>query len=262
MWTKARKSVMNVHFFVSDRLVTFGSTEIWSLLDRPQCFSLTDLAETPNGTLIPIGELREGMEVLAMDANERIIRTEILSILHYDTKSEGIVISSLCSSLSFNLLLLQRFSTRFSPIRMIASPLPLIICSTLEMERIFQRIRSILRIILSTSFHRRIDLFIEHRFVRSTWNFDRVIRLHWLMKEHYLSIGSAPPVIPRSMIINSETWRCFLSDGFSGWKNFFSLRKRSKESIGIRDCWTMLYNSFLLSPLVGPLFEIFFEKGE
>ena len=47
------------------------------------------MAQSPNGTLIPIGDLREGTKVLAMDSHDRILPTEIISILHYEKTTEG-----------------------------------------------------------------------------------------------------------------------------------------------------------------------------
>jgi hypothetical protein len=44
---------------------------------------------SPNGTDIPIEDLQIGDRVLAMDQTDRIIPTDIISILHYENESQG-----------------------------------------------------------------------------------------------------------------------------------------------------------------------------
>lgn len=97
---------MNVHLLVSKTSLIFVlvSTQIivfFLVEDRPQCFSLTDFAHSPNGTLIRIDDLREGTQVLAMDSNDRIVPTEIISILHYEKTDEGLTIISFLLEFQF-----------------------------------------------------------------------------------------------------------------------------------------------------------------
>mgnify|MGYP002384631040 FL=1 len=56
---------------------------------KPQCFSLNDTTRAPTGEEIPIGSLKIGEKVLAMDKNDQIISTEVIAILHYEQKSKG-----------------------------------------------------------------------------------------------------------------------------------------------------------------------------
>ena len=50
---------------------------------------MTDMAQAPNGTEIPIKNLRIGDRVLAIDFNDEILSTEIISFLHYENNSQG-----------------------------------------------------------------------------------------------------------------------------------------------------------------------------
>ena len=45
---------------------------------------MTDMVKTPNGIEIPIKNLRIGEKVLAIDYNDKIITTEVISFLHYE----------------------------------------------------------------------------------------------------------------------------------------------------------------------------------
>jgi hypothetical protein len=56
---------------------------------KPQCFSLTDKTTSPNGTEISVKNLQIGEKVLAIDDKDKIISTEIISILHYENNSQG-----------------------------------------------------------------------------------------------------------------------------------------------------------------------------
>ncbi|CAF0895587.1 unnamed protein product [Adineta steineri] len=57
---------------------------------RPQCFSLNDTAQKPDGKQISIGNLQIGEKVLAIDKNDHIISTEIIAILHYENNSQAL----------------------------------------------------------------------------------------------------------------------------------------------------------------------------
>ena len=50
---------------------------------------MTDMAQSPNGIHIPIKDLRVGEKVLAIDHNDRVVPTEIVSFLHYQNNSQG-----------------------------------------------------------------------------------------------------------------------------------------------------------------------------
>jgi hypothetical protein len=50
---------------------------------------MSDMAKTADGVEIPIKNLRIGEKVLAIDYNDQIIATEIISFLHYDNNSQG-----------------------------------------------------------------------------------------------------------------------------------------------------------------------------
>ena len=50
---------------------------------------MTDMAKTPFGTEIPIKDLRIGDKVLAINYNDHIITTEIISFLHYENNSQS-----------------------------------------------------------------------------------------------------------------------------------------------------------------------------
>ncbi|CAF1351242.1 unnamed protein product [Adineta ricciae] len=58
-------------------------------VSKPQCFFMNDMAQSPNGIHIPIKDLRIGEKVLAIDHNDRIVPTEIVSFLHYENNSQG-----------------------------------------------------------------------------------------------------------------------------------------------------------------------------
>ncbi len=50
---------------------------------------MTDMAISPNSTEIPIKNLQIGEKVLAIDHNDQIVSTEIISFLHYENNSQG-----------------------------------------------------------------------------------------------------------------------------------------------------------------------------
>ncbi|CAF3748619.1 unnamed protein product [Rotaria sp. Silwood1] len=57
-------------------------------ITKPNCFSLTDMAQTPMGNKIPIKNLKVGDQVLAIDYNDQIVSTDIISFLHYENNSQ------------------------------------------------------------------------------------------------------------------------------------------------------------------------------
>ncbi|CAF1526826.1 unnamed protein product, partial [Rotaria sordida] len=59
------------------------------ILAKPNCFSLTDMAKTSMGTEILIKDLKIGDQVLAIDYNDQIVSTEIISFLHYENNSQS-----------------------------------------------------------------------------------------------------------------------------------------------------------------------------
>ena len=60
-----------------------------NIIDRPQCFSLTDRAISINGTEISIKNLQMGDKVFAIDENDLIVPTEIISMIHYDNDARS-----------------------------------------------------------------------------------------------------------------------------------------------------------------------------
>ncbi|CAF1429265.1 unnamed protein product [Adineta steineri] len=57
-------------------------------VSKPQCFYMTDMAQSPKGNEIPIKDLQIGEQVLAIDHNDQIVSTEIVSFLHYENNSQ------------------------------------------------------------------------------------------------------------------------------------------------------------------------------
>ncbi|CAF1139173.1 unnamed protein product [Adineta steineri] len=57
-------------------------------VSKPQCFYMTDMATSPKGNEIPIKDLQIGEQVLAIDHNDQIVSTEIVSFLHYENNSQ------------------------------------------------------------------------------------------------------------------------------------------------------------------------------
>lgn len=54
---------------------------------KPQCFSMTDTVKSINGNDIAIKDLKVGDRVLAIDFQDRIASTEIISFIHYENES-------------------------------------------------------------------------------------------------------------------------------------------------------------------------------
>ena len=76
---------------------------------KPQCFSLTDTTIAFDGRTIPVGELQIGDRVLAVDDLDRIVSTEVISMIHYENESQGkLAVGSPVVSMFF----MQRCSTR------------------------------------------------------------------------------------------------------------------------------------------------------
>ncbi len=50
---------------------------------------MNDRARTPNGIEIPIKNLKIGDKVLAIDYNDQVVPTEVISFLHYENKSQS-----------------------------------------------------------------------------------------------------------------------------------------------------------------------------
>lgn len=71
------------------RIQHIGCHTLFTYLVKPQCFSLNDTAKTPKGDDIPIGNLKIGEKVLAVDRHDQVVPTEIIAILHYEAKAEG-----------------------------------------------------------------------------------------------------------------------------------------------------------------------------
>ncbi|CAF1535573.1 unnamed protein product, partial [Didymodactylos carnosus] len=51
---------------------------------KPNCFSTNDVALSTDGHEIPIGDLKLGDTVLAIDQNQNIISSDVVAILHYE----------------------------------------------------------------------------------------------------------------------------------------------------------------------------------
>ncbi|CAF1119247.1 unnamed protein product [Didymodactylos carnosus] len=57
---------------------------------KPNCFSTSDAALSTYGYEIPIGDLKPGDSVLAIDHSQNIISSDIVAILHYENNSQAL----------------------------------------------------------------------------------------------------------------------------------------------------------------------------
>jgi len=103
---------------------------------------MADMAISPNSTEIPIKNLQIGEKVLAIDHNDQIVSTEIISFLHYENNSQG---KFKRKDLFFTKLSLFQLFFIYSQLKQVINyPSHPIILSLLEIEHIFKHVLLIL----------------------------------------------------------------------------------------------------------------------